>query len=154
MGILYRPVGLTLPYLLLLLYLPFVPVATVKTIHGHTGYFFQISIAFTVLVYLVQIAFQIVLATLGEQIVSSCNFLEIVLRHVGLIKFNGMGVVPILEWFLPDIVMLISTPAIYLMLRKLTTTDSSDIESNGPPVPPESPQISDENMNILKKVGE
>lgn len=90
-GILYRPVGLTLPYLLLLLYLPFVPVATEKTIRGHPGYYFQISIALTVVIFLVQIAFQIVLATLGEQIVSSCNFLEIVLRHIGMIKFNGMA---------------------------------------------------------------
>lgn len=89
-GILYHPVGLTFPYLLLLLYLPFVPVATVKTIRGHTGYYFQIAIAVIVLIFLVQIAFQIVLVALGEEIVSSCNFLEILLRHIGLTKFNGM----------------------------------------------------------------
>lgn len=82
--------GLTLPYLLLLLYLPFVPVATAKTIRGHTGFYFQLSITITVLIFLAQIAFQIVLATLGEQIIASCNFLEIVLRHIGFIKFNGM----------------------------------------------------------------
>lgn len=87
LGILYRPLGLTLPYLLLLLYLPFVPVATVKTIRGHTGYYFQFSIAIIVLIFLVQVSFQIVLLSLGQQIVSSCNFLEI---HLGIIKFNGM----------------------------------------------------------------
>lgn len=90
-GILYRPVGLTLPYLLLLLYLPFVPVATEKTIRGHSGYYFQISIALIVIIFLVQIAFQIVLATLGAEIVETCNFLESVLRHIGMIKFNGMA---------------------------------------------------------------
>ncbi|XP_037048036.1 piezo-type mechanosensitive ion channel component isoform X2 [Bradysia coprophila] len=152
--ILYHPVGLKFPYLLLLLYLPFVPVATAKTIRGHTGYYFQISIAVTVLIFLVQIAFQIVLATLGEGIISQCNFLEILLRHIGLTKFNGMPIISILEWFLSDIVMLISTTAIYLILRKLTATDTTDIESAGSTVQAESsPGMSNENLNILKKIG-
>lgn len=49
--------------------------------------------------------------------------------------------------------MLISTPAIYLMLRRLTATDTPDIESAGTAVHTESSQISNENLNILKKIG-
>lgn len=63
-------------------------------------------------------------------------------------------VISIFEWFLPDIVMLISTPSIYLMLRKLTATDTPDIESAGTTVQTESSQqISNENLIILKKIG-
>lgn len=49
--------------------------------------------------------------------------------------------------------MLISTPSIYLVLRKLNATDNPDIESAGTTVQPESSQISNENLNILKKIG-
>lgn len=63
-------------------------------------------------------------------------------------------VISILEWFLPDIVMLISAPSIYLLLRRLTATDTPDVESAGSTEQAESSQISNENLNILKKIGE
>lgn len=63
-------------------------------------------------------------------------------------------VISILEWFLPDIVMLISTPSIYLLLRRLTITDTPDIEAAGSTIHAESGEISNENLNILKKIGE
>lgn len=50
--------------------------------------------------------------------------------------------------------MLISTPSIYLLLRQLTATDTTDIESAGTTVQTESSQqISNENLIILKKIG-
>lgn len=63
-------------------------------------------------------------------------------------------IISILEWFLPDIVMLISAPAIYLVLRKLTAPEAPDVESAGSTDRVESDQnISSENANILKKIG-
>lgn len=50
--------------------------------------------------------------------------------------------------------MLIATPAIYLVLRKLTTSDTNDIEAPGPTINAgNGHDISNENMNILKKIG-
>lgn len=89
-GVLIRPVALSLPYLLLLLLIPFIPIATAKTIKRQTGYYFSASIALTVLILLLQIAFQIVLIALGEEFLQKCEFLEILFRHIGMIKFNRM----------------------------------------------------------------
>lgn len=49
--------------------------------------------------------------------------------------------------------MLLSTPSIYLVLRSLAAADTPDIESAGSAVHPEPNQISNENLNILKKIG-
>lgn len=89
-GVLIRPVALALPYLLLLLLIPFVPVATIKTIKRQTGYYFSAAIALTVLILLLQIAFQVVLVALGEEFLQQCEFLETLFRHIGMIKFNRM----------------------------------------------------------------
>lgn len=89
-GILCRPVALAIPYLLFLLYIPFVPCATIKTIRGHTGYYFRLVIGVTAVITLLQIAFQVVLLARGEEFFKSCEFLEILFRHIGLIKLNKL----------------------------------------------------------------
>lgn len=85
-GILCRPVALSIPYLILLFYIPFVPVATSKTIRGHAGYFFKVAIAISTIIVLLQIAFQIVLFTKGQGFLQACEFLEILFRHIGMIE--------------------------------------------------------------------
>lgn len=62
--------------------------------------------------------------------------------------------ISILEWFLPDIIMVISTPSIYLILRRSTVAVPHDIESSGTTARTESNQISTEYSNILVKLGE
>lgn len=89
-GILCRPVALSVPYLILLFYTPCVPVATTKTIRGHTGYFFKAAIAISTIVVILQVAFQIVLASEGQGFLPSCEFLEILFRHIGMIRLNGV----------------------------------------------------------------
>lgn len=89
-GILCRPVALSIPYLILLFYIPCVPVATSKTIRGHTGYFFKLSIAITTIIVLLQVAFQIVLVSEGREFLQACEFLEILFRHIGMIQFNDV----------------------------------------------------------------
>lgn len=89
-GILCRPVALSIPYLILLFYLPFVPVATSKTIRGHTGYFFKLSIAISTIIVLLQVAFQIVLVSEGKEFLQACEFLEILFRHIGMIRLNDV----------------------------------------------------------------
>lgn len=89
-GILVRPVALSIPYLILLFYTPFVPVATTKTIRGHTGYFFKAAIALSTITVLLQIAFQIFLLSEEQNLLESCEFLEILFRHIGMIRLNDV----------------------------------------------------------------
>lgn len=101
-GILIRPVALSIPYLILLFYTPFVPVATTKTIRGHTGYFFKAAIALSTITVLLQIAFQIYLISDGNNLLKPCEFLEILFRHIGMIRLNEVTWVAIFatQWSL------------------------------------------------------
>ncbi|KAJ8961209.1 hypothetical protein NQ318_008892 [Aromia moschata] len=72
-SIIFRPTGLSAIYLLLLFYLPFVPVPSEKTMSGHTGIYLKILIAISALTAVGQITFQIVLAALPPY----AKFLEI-----------------------------------------------------------------------------
>lgn len=88
-GILVRPVALSIPYLILLFYSPFVPVATTKTIRSHTGYFFKGAIALSTITVSLQIAFQIVLASKVLSL-EKCEFFEILFRHIGMISLQNV----------------------------------------------------------------
>jgi len=79
-----------LPYLLFLFYLPFVPVASYRSVKGHTGYYLKLLIFVSVLLVLAQIAFQILLTVLGNDFIAKCEFLEILLRHVGLVRLDEL----------------------------------------------------------------
>lgn len=57
---------------------------------GHTGYYLKLLIFVSVLLVLAQIAFQILLAVLGNEFVAKCEFLEILLRHVGLVRLDEL----------------------------------------------------------------
>lgn len=56
-----------------------------------------------------------------------------------------------MEWFLPDIILIISTPSIYVMLRCLTYTQPYDVETSG--VELETNQMSTDNPEILQGIG-
>lgn len=72
-GVIFRPSGLSALYLLILFYLPFVPVPTEKTMSGHAGVFLKILIVLTSLTTMGQIAFQITLAAMPPY----AEFLEV-----------------------------------------------------------------------------
>lgn len=90
-GVLVRPVAISIPYLLLLLYLPFVPVASSKTMRRHCGVYFIMALVLCSLILLLHLAFQIALATLVPDFFERCSFLEKLFRHVGLIKLNRLS---------------------------------------------------------------
>jgi hypothetical protein len=126
-----RPVGISIPYFLLFLYLPLVPVATTKSMKGRTGVFLKVLIGSTILISLCQIAFQIVIVSLGSDFLPECGFLEIILRHVGLVKLTGLPVLEIIEWISPEIQMLITSLGLFFALRKLSLQRVHDIENDG-----------------------
>lgn len=57
---------------------------------GHTGVFLKLLIFVSTLLGLAQIAFQVLLAVLGNDFVAKCEFLEILLRHVGLVRLDEL----------------------------------------------------------------
>ncbi|XP_052564954.1 piezo-type mechanosensitive ion channel component isoform X14 [Culex pipiens pallens] len=116
---LLRPVGLSLPYLIFLLALPFVPVATPRSIKGSTGIYFKIYIAVSILLLLGQIAFQIVFVVLGYELIEQCQFTEILLRHVGLVKFEDLNASMVVYWIAPEIIMTLTSGIVYGVLKKL-----------------------------------
>uniref|UniRef100_A0A336MKE4 CSON001936 protein n=1 Tax=Culicoides sonorensis TaxID=179676 RepID=A0A336MKE4_CULSO len=139
-GLLFRPVLLSLPYLLFLLYLPFVPVATIKTmrgmeilffsqefkvkvkinaISGHTGYFLASFIGVSLLLVLLQIAFQIVLAVIGSDFLVHCEFLEKLFRHLGFIKLSGVPWQQWILWLYPEVLAFIASVCFYCALHNL-----------------------------------
>jgi hypothetical protein len=57
---------------------------------GHTGYFLKFLIVISVLILAAPISFQIMLAVLGNDFIKKCEFLEILLRHVGVVRFDDL----------------------------------------------------------------
>lgn len=57
---------------------------------GHTGVYLKLLIVVSTLLGLAQIAFQVLLAVLGNDFVAKCEFLEILLRHVGLVRLDEL----------------------------------------------------------------
>ncbi|XP_052864339.1 piezo-type mechanosensitive ion channel component [Anopheles cruzii] len=131
--LLMRPVGLALPYLIFLLAIPYVPVANKKTIQGPTGLFLRLLILFVVLILVAVITFQLVLIGFPETSFQSCQLGEIVLRHIGLVSFNGLDPWMVVYWMAPEIILAISTITILVVLRKLTGASGGRRPTNATP---------------------
>ncbi|XP_023248310.1 piezo-type mechanosensitive ion channel component isoform X2 [Copidosoma floridanum] len=138
LGVIWRPVGLSLVYLLLALVAPFVPVPTHYSTSGPTtkpGQRFLVAgISLSCLVILAQLTFQILMFSLPSkaELLINCQFLEKLLRHVGLVKLKGATLQEFAIWLAPEIVIFPSSMAIYCISRRLTGTSpaSEDDESS------------------------
>uniref|UniRef100_A0A1B0CER4 Piezo TM1-24 domain-containing protein n=3 Tax=Lutzomyia longipalpis TaxID=7200 RepID=A0A1B0CER4_LUTLO len=87
---LFRPVAISLLYLLLLFLLPFVPIATPTTIKGRTGTYFKILILISTLTSLSHGVFEIVLLSIGYDKLEFCGLTEKILRHIGFIRLSEL----------------------------------------------------------------
>ncbi|CAO1375472.1 unnamed protein product [Diamesa hyperborea] len=156
---LLRPVGLSLPYLLFLFYLPFVPVASNRSFKGHTGYYLKILLFFSVILCLVQVAFQILLVVLGNDLVQKCEFLELLLRHVGLVRLDNLDVISLIQWLAPEIVMFVGSIVVFIVLKKasgasVTSLNGGDpLEAGIPPIADNIPELSTEKWKLFVGVG-
>lgn len=119
---------LSLPYLLFLLYLPFVPVATIKTMRGHTGYYLGSFIGISLLLVLLQIAFQIVVGVIGSDFLQHCEFLEKLFRHLGFIKLRGVPWQQWILWLYPEILAFIVSICVYCLLQNLVIGHLAPLE--------------------------
>uniref|UniRef100_A0A182PCF5 Piezo-type mechanosensitive ion channel component n=1 Tax=Anopheles epiroticus TaxID=199890 RepID=A0A182PCF5_9DIPT len=118
--VLMRPVALAIPYLIFLLAIPCVPVANKKTIQGPTGLFMRLLILFVVINLVVVIVFQIILIAFPGSSVEPCSLGEIILRHIGLVSFNGLGAWMVVYWLAPEVILGIGAIVVHIVLRKLT----------------------------------
>ncbi|XP_043288582.1 piezo-type mechanosensitive ion channel component isoform X3 [Venturia canescens] len=118
----WRPTGLSLIYLGLMLYSPMVPIATAETMKGHTGNYLKACVTLSFLTSLTQLMFHIVLLSLPPYgyFLEACTFLEMIFRHLGLVRLDGATVWEIVFWLLPEIIAFPTTIAMYLLCKRTT----------------------------------
>lgn len=64
-----------------------------------------------------QIIFQIVLASLGQEIIPHCGSTEILLRHVGLVRLDKLDVVSITKWVAPEVISLVGSVIVFFVTK-------------------------------------
>ncbi|XP_065226860.1 piezo-type mechanosensitive ion channel component isoform X3 [Planococcus citri] len=113
---------MTAVFLLLLLYVPFVPLPTPQTMSGHTAVFLKLSFILSALMLLLQVTFQIVLISLknyGQIIQQSCGELEKLFRHIGFIRYNSLGIWDCLIHIAPEVIALFASFFVYIICDRL-----------------------------------
>ncbi|XP_046586932.1 piezo-type mechanosensitive ion channel component isoform X2 [Neodiprion lecontei] len=118
----WRPTGLSVIYLALMLYLPMVPIPSSKTMNGHTGRYLIIAMGLCFLTAVIQITFQFVLLALQPygHFLKDCEFLETILRHFGLVRLDSATTWMVFYWLSPELVSLPSIVLLYVFCRRLT----------------------------------
>ncbi|XP_011063269.1 PREDICTED: piezo-type mechanosensitive ion channel component 2 isoform X5 [Acromyrmex echinatior] len=118
----WRPTGLSIVYLGLMLYSPIVPIPTHKTMTGHTGIYLKTCICLAFLVVIAQITFHIVLLSLPPYgyFLQNCEFLEKLFRHIGFVRLDSASVWEIFYWLAPEFIVLPTVLVTYFICRFLT----------------------------------
>ncbi|KAK2582220.1 hypothetical protein KPH14_004571 [Odynerus spinipes] len=128
----WRPVGLSLVYLGLMLYSPMVPTPTKKTMSGHTGLYLKACICLCFLVAITQLTFHIVLLAMPPYgyFLQNCQFMEELFRHIGLVRLDSATVWEVFYWLTPEFVLLPTTIIMYILCRFLTQVSPGDDEED------------------------
>ncbi|CAH1368339.1 unnamed protein product [Tenebrio molitor] len=130
--IIFRPSGLSAIYLLFLFFLPCVPIPTASSMAGATGIYLKFLIATSILTAVGQLAFQIVLLSMPPygHFLETCELLEQVLRHVGLVRLDSMKPVVVVTWISPEIVMVVASIGTYIACNKLLQKRTIEVVEN------------------------
>ncbi|XP_076679384.1 piezo type mechanosensitive ion channel component isoform X2 [Andrena cerasifolii] len=130
--ILWRPVGLSLVYLGMMLYSPHVPIPNARTMAGHTGLYLKTCIGLSFLTTTSQFTFHIVLLALPAygHFLQNCESLEVAFRHIGFVRLDSASLWEIFFWLTPELVILPTTVAIYFICRCLSQSSVTDEEEN------------------------
>lgn len=122
-GVTLRQNALSCVYLLFLLWVPFIPVPTSKSMAGIAGHFQKAVVVLTSMNLLASIAFQLVLAFVfppyGSLVEPQCGMLERILRHVGLVRLDNLALIDYIKLIGPDVVVLITAIVVYTISSKL-----------------------------------
>ncbi|XP_017788930.1 PREDICTED: piezo-type mechanosensitive ion channel component [Habropoda laboriosa] len=130
--IIWRPVGLSLVYLALMLYSPHVPIPDAKTMAGHTGHYLKTCIGLSFLTATSQITFHIVLLALPTygHFLQNCESMEVIFRHIGFVRLDSASVWEIFFWLTPELIVLPTSVIVYFTCRFLSQTRVIDEEHN------------------------
>ncbi|XP_026827290.1 piezo-type mechanosensitive ion channel component isoform X4 [Ooceraea biroi] len=152
----WRPVGLSIVYLGLMLYSPMVPIPTHRTMTGHTGVYLKTCICLAFIIAISQIIFHIVLLSLPPYgyFLQNCEFIEKLFRHIGFVRLDSASVWEIFYWLTPEFIVLPTVLAIYFICRFLTQKPINE-EDNIPPQDNNSQEreIEDRNSKIINFLG-
>ncbi|XP_048267512.1 piezo-type mechanosensitive ion channel component isoform X8 [Bombus terrestris] len=130
--IIWRPVGLSLVYLALMLYSPHVPVPDAKTMAGHTGHYLKTCIGLSFLTAVSQLTFHIVLLALPAygHFLHNCESMEMIFRHIGFVRLDSASAWEIFFWLTPELIVLPTSIMVYLICRFLSRRNVTDEEDN------------------------
>lgn len=88
-------------------------------------------IVVSVLLCLTQSAFHIFLAVVGNDFIEKCEFLEILLRHVGLVRLDKLDALSITQWVAPEVISFVGSITIFIVLRKSSTLIVENLNGDG-----------------------
>nr|XP_031827665.1 piezo-type mechanosensitive ion channel component isoform X1 [Nomia melanderi] len=130
--IIWRPVGLSLVYLGLMLYSPFVPIPDQKTMAGHTGVYLKTCIGLSFLTAVSQFTFHIVLLSLPAygHFLQNCELMEVIFRHLGFVRLDSASLWEVFFWLTPELVVLPTAVAVYFICRFLSKKPPNDAEDD------------------------
>ncbi|XP_076479042.1 piezo type mechanosensitive ion channel component isoform X10 [Bombus vancouverensis nearcticus] len=130
--IIWRPVGLSLVYLALMLYSPHVPVPDAKTMAGHTGHYLKTCIGLSFLTTVSQLTFHIVLLALPAygHFLHNCESMEMIFRHIGFVRLDSASAWEIFFWLTPELIVLPTSIVVYLICRFLSRKNVTDEEDD------------------------
>ncbi|XP_060823616.1 piezo-type mechanosensitive ion channel component isoform X6 [Bombus pascuorum] len=130
--IIWRPVGLSLVYLVLMLYSPYVPVPDAKTMAGHTGHYLKTCIGLSFLTAVSQLTFHIVLLALPAygHFLHNCESMETIFRHIGFVRLDSVSAWEIFFWLTPELIVLPTSIMVYLICRFLSRKNVIDEEDD------------------------
>ncbi|XP_024227859.1 piezo-type mechanosensitive ion channel component isoform X8 [Bombus impatiens] len=130
--IIWRPVGLSLVYLALMLYSPHVPVPDAKTMAGHTGHYLKTCIGLSFLTTVSQLTFHIVLLALSAygHFLHNCESMEMIFRHIGFVRLDSASAWEIFFWLTPELIVLPTSIMVYLICRFLSRKNVTDEEDD------------------------
>ena len=128
----WRPVGLSLVYLALMLYSPHVPIPNAKTMAGHTGHYLKTCIGLSFLTATSQLTFHIVLLALPAygHFLQNCEWMEVIFRHIGFVRLDSASPWEIFFWLTPELVVLPTSIAVYFICRILSRNSVTDEEDD------------------------
>ncbi|KAG7188826.1 hypothetical protein KM043_008433 [Ampulex compressa] len=141
----WRPIGLSLFYLGLMLYSPNVPIPSKKSMAGHTGVYLKICICLSAIVVATQFTFHIVLLALPPYgyFLRNCSFLEELFRHIGLVRLDSASVWEVFYWLAPEFIVLPASVIVYVICRFLTRSPVGEDEDGA--------SLQQENASTAKK---
>ncbi|CAB3377428.1 Hypothetical predicted protein [Cloeon dipterum] len=144
-----RQNGLSLVYLLLLLCLPLFPVPTHATMKGHTGRYLKAVIGLSLLNVIAQVAFQVLLLAMPPyaHFLTNCEWLEVLLRALGLVRFDDISFPDAARLIGPDLTALVVSIVVLAVCKGMCN------RPDPPPVLNEEQQSSRNLVHILTSLG-